>query len=75
MAKLAPMARGVTYLFRGARIGNSNLAGLGAAIVAYRLVSRKKPKALLYSRKLKPGQGLRVVRPDIGEAIEIRAGE
>ena len=69
------MARGVNYLFKGVRIGNSNLAGLGAAVVAYRLLSRKKPKALLFSTKLKPGKGVRIVRPETGEALEIRAGE
>lgn len=64
--------RGANFLFQGVRIGNSNLAGLGAAMIAFRLIRRRKPEELLFSTTLKPGQGVKIVRPETGEAIEIR---
>ena len=35
------------------------------------LRSRRRGKELLFSTTLKPGQGLKIVRPDTGKSVEI----
>ena len=55
------VAFGVRQLFGGARRGQSGLAGLGAALAIYGwLRDRQQPKELIYRRKLREGEEVRV---------------
>lgn len=56
------LKNGLTYLFRGARRGQSPLSALGAAMAILGWVrSRRGPdRALVYSRNLKDGEAVTV---------------
>lgn len=57
------VAFGVRELFGGARRGQPGVAGLGAALAIFgwlRGRSQKRGKELLYKRKLKAGEEVRV---------------
>jgi len=65
---------GVRQLFGGARRGQAGLAGFGAALaVVGWLRDRTEPKQLLYKRKLKPGEEVRIkfLRGDGGDEISV----
>ena len=64
---------GARALFGGARVGNSGLAAIGAALLALKLLRKtaRPKKQLLYSRTLKPGETLRIRLPGADEAIEM----
>jgi hypothetical protein len=57
---------GARALARGARSGSSALAGLGAALLAVGLLRRQPKRELIFSKKLKKGEALRIqlVEPD-----------
>ena len=65
---------GVRQLFGGARRGQAGIAGLGAALAIIGwLRDREEPKQLLYKRKLKPGEEVRIkfIRGEAGDEISV----
>ena len=65
---------GVRQLFGGARRGQAGIAGLGAALAIIGwLRDRTEPKQLLYTRKLKPGEEVRIkfLRGEAGDEISV----
>ena len=60
MSKL--LSDGLTYMFRGMRLGRSPMAAVGAAMsIAGFLRNRRKPaRELIYARTLKEGEAIRI---------------
>lgn len=68
------VAFGVRQLFGGARRGQPGMAGLGAAIaIVGWLRGRSGSNELLYRRKLKPGEEVRIrfIKGEAGEELSI----
>ena len=65
---------GIRYLFGGARRGQAGVAGLGAALAIVGWArSRNHSKELLYKRKLKAGEEVRVrfLRGESGDDMTV----
>lgn len=61
LASVNPLAAGLSRAFKGLRTGDPQLILVGAALLAYAyLRSRPSGRELVYSRTLKPGQGVQV---------------
>lgn len=58
---------GFTQLARGLRRGIGGQAALGAALLLAAWLRRERAPELIYQKKLKPGQAIRIERPGIGE--------
>ncbi len=69
------VAFGIRQLFGGARRGQPGIAGLGAALAIIGwLRGRTQPKQLLYRRRLRPGEEVRIrfVRGESGEELSVK---
>lgn len=65
---------GIRQLFGGARRGQAGVAGLGAALAIIGWMrGRNHSSELLYKRKLKPGEELRVrfLRGEAGDEMSV----
>jgi hypothetical protein len=50
----------VKSLFRGLRTGDATLVLVGAALLAFRFLRTPRPSRVVYQRRLKPGETIRI---------------
>jgi hypothetical protein len=63
---------GSKFLARGARVGNTGLTGLGAALLALGWLRKLyRGRELLYARDLKPGDAIRIRLLDGDDEVTI----
>ncbi len=51
---------GVKSLFRGLRTGDAKLVLIGAAVLVFGFLRKPRPSQVVYQRRLKPGETIRI---------------